>query len=68
MSNLFGSAQPWYGGYKYFGSGGYTILLKMKYGQSAPVQLPDEITKEQLDAVKHKFDIIEEHSGGGLFV
>lgn len=65
---LYGSPQPWYGGYKYFGEGGYTILLKMKNYRKAPVVLPDEITKEELDKVRHLFDTVDEYSRGGLFV
>lgn len=64
---LFGSPQPWYGGYKYFGEGGYTILLKMRSGR-APVVLPEEITKEELDKFLHLFDSVEEYARGGLFV
>ena len=65
---LFGSPRPWNGGYKYFGEGGYTILLRMKYNQKAPVTLPAEITKEELSKFLHLFDSVEEHARGGLFV
>jgi hypothetical protein len=60
---LYGTPQPWYGGYKYHGNCGYWILLKMCNGKPAPVDLPDEIAKDELDAVRGMFDIVEETVG-----
>jgi hypothetical protein len=66
--NLCGYRTYYNRGYKYFGEGGYTIILKMKYNDEPPIKLPEKITKEELDKVRPMFDIVEEYPRGGLFV
>lgn len=65
---LYGTPQPWYGGYKYYGEGGYVIYLKMRYNACPPVKLPNEITMVELEQVRPLFDVVEECPRGGLSV
>lgn len=63
---LYGN--PRWGGYKYFGQGGYIIILQTKYNRPAPVELPGELTFGELQKHIHKFDIVEEYPRGALCV
>lgn len=56
-------------GYKYYGKGGYTIHLRMRYGFGWPdFTPPEKVTKDELEELKKRFDNVFEFPRGGLFV